>query len=350
MPETLYRGRQAAYLENEHVRVTVLREGGHIAELLARSSGVNPLWTPGWPTIEPSTYDPQRHPEYGGGGDARLLAGLMGHNLCLDMFGGPSAAEAAAGLGVHGEGSNATYELSEAGGELRMRGDFRLSAMRVERRLELHGAWVRIRETVESLAAFDRPMGWTQHVTLGPPFVENGVTQIRTAATRSMVFPGVFSPADDLVEGAEFRWPQAPARGGGTRDLSGFTPARVSGAYTVHLMDPAREHGWFTAYSPRLRTMCGYVWRRADFPWMGMWEENRSRPNPPWNGAAVTQGMEFGASPFPETRREMVDRGSLFGVPGFRWLPARGRLEAEYWATVAPAELAPAGPLAWPGN
>jgi hypothetical protein len=51
--------------------------------------------------------------------------------------------------------------------------------------------------------------------------------------------------------------------------------------------------------------------------------------------------MEFGVSPFPESRREMVDRGRLFGVPTYRWLPARTVLEAEYWIVCRPADAVP---------
>jgi len=40
---------------------------------------------------------------------------------------------------------------------------------------------------VQNLTAWDRPIGWTQHVTLGPPFLERGVTQFRASATRSKV-------------------------------------------------------------------------------------------------------------------------------------------------------------------
>ena len=115
MPLVHYRGRRAARLENEFLRLTVLQQGGHIAEVMDKATGVNPLWTPPWPSIEPATYDPARHPAYGGGVDAPLLAGIMGHNLCLDIFGGPSDAEAAAGLPVHGEASLAEYELESSG-------------------------------------------------------------------------------------------------------------------------------------------------------------------------------------------------------------------------------------------
>src|ERR1039457_1729876 len=83
MAETTYRNRRAYQIENDQVRVTVLQEGGHIAGILHKPSGVNPLWTPPWPSIEPSAYDRSKHPEYGDDAESKLLAGIMGHNLCL---------------------------------------------------------------------------------------------------------------------------------------------------------------------------------------------------------------------------------------------------------------------------
>src|ERR1700746_2338195 len=118
MPETTYRGRRAHSIETPDLRVTMLVEGGNIAEIRDKSSGVNPLWTPPWPSIEPSTYDRARHPEYGADAESKLLCGIMGHNLCLDLFGGPSDAESAAGLTVHGEGSVARYEITSTANEL----------------------------------------------------------------------------------------------------------------------------------------------------------------------------------------------------------------------------------------
>src|SRR5580658_6188838 len=106
-----YRGRRAVSIENQEIRVTVLSEGGHIAGILHKAAGVNPLWTPAWRSIEPSTYDPAAHPGYGSGMDAKLLAGIMGHSLCLDLFGPPSPEEAEAGIGVHGEASAAAYDF-----------------------------------------------------------------------------------------------------------------------------------------------------------------------------------------------------------------------------------------------
>src|SRR5215472_6427326 len=118
MPEDTYRGRRAHRIETADLRVTVLAEGGHIAEIADMASGVNPLWTPPWPSIEPSTYDRTKHPEYGADAESKLLAGIMGHNLCLDLFGGPSEAETAAGMTVHGEGSVTTHDVQVHGDTL----------------------------------------------------------------------------------------------------------------------------------------------------------------------------------------------------------------------------------------
>jgi len=343
MPEIEYRGRRAATIENDEVRVTVLQEGGHIAGILHKRSGVNPLWTPPWPSIEPSTYNPARHPEYGSGAECRLLAGIMGHNLCMDIFGGPSAEEAAAGLTVHGEASVAPYRIACGETELTMETCLVHSQLRLERRLRLAGAVVEFAETVENLSATDRPIAWTQHVTLGPPFLSRGATRFEASATRSQVEQTDFTGGKGYMQpGAEFVWPLVPALGGGVADLRTFTAAPVSGAFTMHLMDPGRRNAFFTAWSPESRVAFGYVWRQADFPWMGIWEENHCREFAPWNGQTLTRGMEFGVSPMAETRREMLARGTMFGVPCYRWIPARTRVAVEYRAAIGPTADVPA--------
>src|SRR2546422_876880 len=157
MPERAYRNRRAHSIETADLRVTVLVEGGHIAEIADKRSGVNPLWTPPWPSIEPSTYDPARHPEYGSGAERKLLAGIMGHNLCLDLFGGPSDAEAAAGLTAHGEGSVARYDISSDAREITSRVALPTAQLRFERRLRLRpgSRTIAITETVENMSSLD---------------------------------------------------------------------------------------------------------------------------------------------------------------------------------------------------
>jgi hypothetical protein len=106
-------------------------------------------------------------------------------------------------------------------------------------------------------------------------------------------------------------------------------------------MDPGREVAWFSAWSPTHKMAFGYAWKQKDFPWLGIWGENHSRTQGPWNGVTLTRGMEFGVSPFPESRRAMIERGGLFGVPGYRWIPARGSVTVEYRLFLVPATSVP---------
>jgi hypothetical protein len=345
MPLTRWRERAAATIENEALRITVLREGGHVAEILHKKSGVNPLWVPPWSTIEPSSYDPAKHPEYGGDAEAKLLSGIHGHNLCLDLFGGPTPEEAAAGMTTHGEGSVAPFAITEANGELTTSATLPLHGLAFTRVLKLEGERVHFHETVENLTALDRPIAYTQHVTLGPPFLECGKTEFRMPGTLSMTYPTDFAgPNGYLPLGAKFDWPNAPRRDGkGTVDMRRLQNVKASAAFSTHLMDPHRDRAWFHAWSPSSKLLFGYEWKRTDFPWMGIWEENHSRATGPWNSRTLTRGMEFGASPFPESRKAMIERRELFGVPGYRWLPAKSKITVQYSAFARQADSIPEG-------
>ncbi len=266
----------------------------------------------------------------------------MGHNLCLDIFGGPSADEAAAGLPAHGEVSTAQFTVHAHEDRIAMSAVLPAAQLRVERRLILADRTVHVYEGVENLSAVDRPIGWTEHVTIGPPFLEKGVTEFRACATRSRVFSRARSVRTTP-------WSPAPTstghlrrvETGGVTDLRVYTAATRSSGYTAHLMDPAADEAFFVAFSPSARLAFGYVWRRADFPWLGIWDENESRMAAPWNGRTLTRGLEFGVSPMPETRRQMIERGRLFDSPAFKWIPARQRIDVEYRAVLRPAERIP---------
>jgi hypothetical protein len=328
--EVQYRGRRAIRLEDQSLRVTVTVEGGHIAEVLHKPTGINPLWTPVWPSIEPSTYDPAKH-NYGTGPEAKLLSGIMGHNLCLDLFGAPSKEEEARGMTLHGEASVLAYEFDydEANRKLIAKTRLPLASLAFERSLTLRpNGVVELNEAVTNLSGIDRPLVWTQHVTLGPPFLENGRTEFRASATRSRTYESEFGNVFPIA--TTFDWPMAPRAKGGTYDLRVYNKDASSGGFTTHLMDPHRRDAFFVAWHPDSKLAFGYKWIRADFPWLGMWEENRFRENAPWGGKSITRGMEFGASPYPESRRQNIERKELFGVPVYRWLPAAGTLRTTY--------------------
>lgn len=335
MPETPYLSRRAVAIENEHLRVTVMEEGGHIAEVFHKAAAINPLWTPTFAGTEPSAFGPEQEALFGTGVEAKLLCGILGHNLCLDLFGGPSPEEFAAGMTAHGEASVLPYALEERGGSLVCNLHMPLAQVRFHREITLHGEDVHIRECVTNLAAFDRPLAWTQHVTLGPPYLQPQTTQFRMTGDRGATIAGELGAPGYLQSGKLFAWPYARLTNGGAIDARKMKPEAPASSYIAVRMVPqsahASGHASWTAWSPESRLAISYVWQRSDFPWLGLWEENRARSFSPWNSGEVARGLEFGTSPFPESRRANVERGRLLDTPCFRWLPALATLEVGYW-------------------
>jgi hypothetical protein len=141
-----------------------------------------------------------------------------------------------------------------------------------------------------------------------------------------------------LTPGEQFAWPSAPLANGGTADLQQMHATAPASGYTAHIANPAEPYAHFVAWDPRYKLAFGYIWKTADFPWMGIWEENCSRTAAPWDSKTITRGMEFGVSPFPESRRAMVERATLLDTPTFRWMPAQATLEAEYCILSRPSE------------
>ena len=84
MAETEYRGRRAHALANNNLEIIVAVEGGHIAAVTDKATKLNPLWSPPWPSINPSEYSSGRHPEYGDNSESKLLAAEHDDHQKLD--------------------------------------------------------------------------------------------------------------------------------------------------------------------------------------------------------------------------------------------------------------------------
>jgi hypothetical protein len=315
-----FQGRKAWKLESDKLRVTVLPGGGHLAELILKGGReVNPLWVPPWLSVEPGVYNRDKHGSvYGADSEAATLASIMGHNVCFDYFGAPSPAEFKAGLSYHGETSTVEWKrVSGGAGELTYRADLPQSRTSLTRTLRVRGPVVYFEETAENHTPFDHPMGWVQHVTFGPPFL----------SAKSSAFDA--SGARGEQQGREFQWPAAA-----NKDFRRFSSAERDDAMAFVLLDPAREIEFISALNTEYRQLVVYVFKRRDFPWLAVWEQNRSRTQPPWNGKAQTRGMEFGNTRVGGTLRAWLRMPMLWETPTFGWLEARGKHTARYLAAV----------------
>ena len=102
------------------------------------------------------------------------------------------------------------------------------------------------------------------------PFLDQE-TEFRASMTESFAFEGKFGDHDYVSPGSQFMWPLALDGSGQTVDLRKMHAAPSSG-YTAHLTDPANVNAFFVAFSKKYELAFGYVWKRKDFPWMGIWE------------------------------------------------------------------------------
>lgn len=332
---TEFKRRKGWEIDNEALSLVMLQGGGHIASVALREKGaVNPLWVPIWRTMEPWRYRPADAKRYG----VKLLASICGHNLCLGWFGAPSADEEKAGLDTHGEAPVAKWSLlrkrvTKTGVSLTCGCEMPVARMAMTRTLSTRKGShvVRVKEVVKNLSRQDLPFTMCQHVTMGPPFLEKGVTVFDMPATKCHTFPDEFGPRQRLAPNTAFAWPDGPGATGKPVDMRTIgKQARSSSDYSAQLMDTSRDDAWFAAVNPRLGLLLAYSWQRSDFPWVGNWEENYGRKEMPWSGKSLTRGMEFTNSPFPVGLKAAVSMGRFQRQPTYRWLPARGSATMEY--------------------
>jgi len=338
---TIFRRRKGWEIDNEALSLVMLQGGGHIASVVLNGKRrVNPMWVPIWRTIEPWQYRAAHARRYG----IKLLGSICGHNLCLGWFGDPSDEEASAGMETHGEAPVARWRLLKKNvgkntASLTCGCELPVARMAFRRRLSTRRGShiVRVNEEIRNTSRQDLPFTVCQHVTLGPPFLEKGVTVFDMPATKCHTFPDVFGPKQRLEPDMAFEWPKGPGTNGRKVDMRTIGKEyRRSSDFSAHLMDTRRDDAWFSAVNPRLGVLLAYVWRRRDFPWLGNWEENFARKEKPWDGKSLTRGMEFTNSPFPVGLRSAVSRGRFHRQPTYRWLPARGRMCMEYSILMQP--------------
>ncbi len=333
-----YHKRSVWQIENPELRVTITQVGGHIAEILLKAKGdLNPLWLQDRPTIDPTEYVPERHEKtYGGGSSARLMSGLMGHNLCFPYWGNPSDSEYKAGMTFHGETGIVRWKRIDGQQKgdksfLTVSADLPESKTRFTRTIGLIAGQpvVYFENLAENLAALDRPFGWCEHVTIGPPFLKKGVTLFDASLTRGR------SLGD--ISGMEFGWPKGQAET--AVDLRTVRDIERSGFVNNFLVDPSREFAYVTAVNPEVSLLFGYVFRRSEFPWLNVWESNQ----PPLEGqsAMLARGLEFSNTPTHGSSKALVAVSKLWDVPAYEWLNARSGIVKKFCAfsTEVPADF-----------
>ena len=316
---TLFEGRPAHILENDKLELVILSTGGAFASLTLKADATktDPMWNP-------TRMDRERgNPGRGGGGG-------VGHFVCVDGFGPTSVEERAAGLTGHGEAHTVPWLLtaSEKQGPLnRFLFQTRLPLVQelFTRKLEVVDGEqvVAVESTLENLLAFDRPINWAEHATVGAPFLAPGKTVVDASVGRCQARPVDPQPIRRLSPGKEFTYPMGPTKDGGTVDLRGVPDPPNSLDHTGCTVDPTRTFGFVTVLNLEKEMLIGYFFRREEYPWLQEWM------NYPASGA-LSRGIEFGTQPFDVPRRQTIEMARMFDVPTYRWLPARAAIKSRF--------------------
>lgn len=267
-----YLGRNAWKLDNDHLSLIMTAGGGHIASLtLDEKPQLNPLWVPHWKTMEPWKYQSKRHKKTH---DSRLLASILGHNLCLGWFGDPSPEEARQGMTCHGEAPIARWKLirkniSRNQASLVCNCRLPIAQMEVTRTITTQKGsnTLTVTEKVKSLSKRDLPFTLCEHVTLAPPFLEKDVTLFDLSATKGHTFPGPFGNPQRLRSDTDFVWPYGPGNKNKKVDLRTLSTRHGKHSdFSTQLMDPKKNDTWFSVINPKQGLLLAYLWKREDFP------------------------------------------------------------------------------------
>lgn len=315
-----FEGQPAFQISNEKLELTILARGGSLASLVLRDDPerINPFWNPIRMAREAGRKPPSRS--------------HLGHFVCVDGFGPASTEEQAAGLPYHGEARRQPWTLRFARKQGRVLTVTFLTVLPLVRerftrtfRLVDGETVIYVESELENLLAFDRPICWAEHVTIGSPFLEPEKTFVDLSARRCHTraySTDAESPPPRLASGRAFDWPFAPGVEGRLINLREAADSR-SMDHTTCLMERARGYAFVTALHAEKRLLIGYVFKPEDYPWLQDWQDY-STPRQ-W-----ARGLEFATQPFDMPRREAVQMQTLFDVPTYRWLPARSRLQTRF--------------------
>lgn len=248
----------------------------------------------------------------------------MGHFLCLDRWGQPSAAEEKNGMPFHGEASKVEWRVTRqperrSGGlEAEMTAELPLAGLAVKRLIRMPDAapWVLVREEVTNKNRLGRIFNMVQHPTIGAPFLD-AETRVDASAGRGFMQS---SPLPN-PERPEVRWPGALLEGRriDLRRLSDDPNPNVVS------FEVRGDLGWTTAIAPAQQRLIGYVWKASDYPWFNAWRHVE-------NGKPALRGLEFGTTGLHQPFPVLVAKGRIFDLPLYTYLDAGETVARAYAA------------------
>jgi hypothetical protein len=314
-------GHTAVWLENEHLKVTLLPgKGADIAEFFHKPSGVQFLMTT--PTgLQPPGENPP----------ADFLDNYEGGWQVLFPNANEGCEVHGRAIPFHGEAALLPWEYEilqddRTASEVCLRVRCKLSPFRLERRMRLESDCPRleIREKVVNEAGEPWDFVWGQHLTLGGGFLEGGC-RLEVPASFLATGDQLFEPATArLAPGQNRPWPFAQGRIPEVlydlREIPGPEEHAHDDVFLGGL-----ERGAFTATNPRLGLRFTLEWEASIFRWVILWMPYGGADLPPLTGIYGI-GIEPWVSRYP--LGQAIAQGQALT------LPAGGSLETGLTASV----------------
>jgi Domain of unknown function (DUF4432) len=223
----------------------------------------------------------------GNSAEAWLSHYLGGWQLILPN-GGAAASVHGAEWGFHGEASQLRWTVDSASAGL-LEASVRLlrAPLRVRRRLEVHGATLRIVDTVLNESSHDIDVMWGHHPAFGSPFLDESCI---VSCGASVITADDEAPGTLLSAGSAHTWPTAVSAAGQELDLSMVPAARAGVAHLAYLSE--FHAGFFAVTNPRLKLGVALRWPLTVFPCAWYWVEAGASAGFPWYGDHYTLAVE----------------------------------------------------------
>jgi hypothetical protein len=303
--------------EGQKARLEIQTEGSAITHFSLKKNAINPL---SW-KLEPKDMPRpnQNAPVF------------RGHFLCMGRWGAASEAEQRAGVPHNGEVNTLNWTIIQP---VQSKNETLMAKvecfgpkdqLKVTREVSMpiSGTSFLMSETVENTASIDRIYNFTQHPTIGPPFL-GPQTLIDCNAGL-----GFDQRADfHALEKNAFPFPEGHLTDG-FADLRKVNEDR--GYVTSHIFPDTTEIGWVSATNPELRLIIGYIFKTKEYPWLNLWHWKKDRK-------PHAHGLEFGTTGLGQPYKLLVDNCiSFFGRKSYEWIDAGQKINKKYICFIAEA-------------
>lgn len=254
---------------------------------------------------------------------------FMGHFLCFDRWGPPSAGDKANGFIHHGEVNTVSWELLAAPQTVEgrptcsMMCKLPMAGLQLTREIELSAEEpvYFVTEQIKNLNKNGRIFNLVQHVSIAPPFLDKSTifdnNALQGFANRN---DGSLNQDDTII-----KWPEADHAGKkvNLRQFEVDWPEVSSFVY-----DQNDKYGWVTACNPEKNIMLGYLWETKDYPWINFWRSMN-------NGVPAAFGMEFGTTGLHEPFPVVAKKGKIFGKNIYDYIDAGEVITKSFTAFLA---------------